>query len=663
MSAESDGVRKKTSLVRPDFLAKILSAAFVAVALWCRLAPLPYLQRQQIHQALMAIGVLGWPAAALPWLSVNLPTGGRYLAGMAGVLLGYWVQGQPLVAFTYERILFNVRLLPYLGAAALVLLALVGRIPRLTGAPGAFLKTRISSCALILALAWTSWVVIPAVSVTKLKPGSLAMPALAVSETYLFEAPDRTSLVGCRLGEVAVICGPETVLFRFPNGEATTTELNLNLESLEVQEAAGSILILDKKSGALYSFDANNGSLLWMTDGLGTVNDAGWTESFGWFLDRPDPKEDFDPGAGQIVLHRVDLISGSKTTWMLAPPEGWFWPEAPDEPWRDWAARLGVFGDSAFVQIGVRDDLTSEVPGWAAFVAIPRESEAVPWTVTQIPEGSDGSMALHETSVAGDVIVILCFREGALEVLARDIESGDVRWRHAIGGSGYYGKPMLVLQDRVLLDYSSFFDPSKTGLACLDVLTGQVMWRYDRPQGYLTSMEPVGDKTLLLYEAVSGKDEFHTDVTLLDEEGMPVWTYKAKSPAYVVRLDSVVGHVTLLEGASSQLPVSGYWGAETTLLLSAGTPVAKPGVQSDVPDLGDFRYVILDNMLYRSADRFAGDYRATKAVMRLDGPGVGIRDLIRHTDSVLAGPDFIAVACQTAEGVKVSILKPQVNQP
>jgi hypothetical protein len=30
---------------------------------------------------------------------------------------------------------------------------------------------------------------------------------------------------------------------------------------------------------------------------------------------------------------------------------------------------------------------------------------------------------------------------------------------------------------------------------------------------------------------------------------------------------------------------------------------------------------------------------------------------------VLAGPDFIAVACQTAEGVKVSILKPQVNQP
>jgi hypothetical protein len=44
--------------------------------------------------------------------------------------------------------------------------------------------------------------------------------------------------------------------------------------------------------------------------------------------------------------------------------------------------------------------------------------------------------------------------------------------------------------------------------------------------------------------------------------------------------------------------------------------------------------------------------------MRLEGRGVGIRDLVRGTDSVLARPDMVVVACRVASGVKVSLLKP-----
>ena len=529
--------------MKAGVLAKMLSAAFVSVALWSRFALLPFMPQSQIQQALVAIGVLAWPSAILPWLSGRLSAQGRYLFGLSGVILGYWIQGQPLVAFTYERMLFNVKLLPYLGGAALVLLGLVAATSQLFVATGARFKAWIPSCALIAALAWTMYAVIPPTAILSVKPGSLAMPALAVSDTYLFEAPDQTSLVGCRFGDVAVICGPEAVLIRFSDGTAKTANMSLNLGSLEVIEGGDGILVMDKKSGALHCFDATSGDFAWTTDGLGTVNQAKWSDWFGWFLNRPDAA-DFDPAEGEVVLNRVDLRSGARATWTLTPPDGWFWPEASDSYIEDWpGAQLGVCGESAFIQIAVRGDLTSQIPETAVFVAIPQDAPRVSWTLTQVPEGSNTYVAPGQISVAGGIAVISRFRDGGQEVVARDIESGEERWCHVIGGNGYDGRPVLVLPDKVLLDWSSFHNPLKTGLVCLDVLTGQEMWRYDRSQGWLVSMEPVGANTLVLSEPDPSTGDFQTDVTLLDHKGRPVWTYRAKSPAYTLRLEIGRAHV------------------------------------------------------------------------------------------------------------------------
>lgn len=657
----ADRSRDKTGTLRADVVAKVLSAIFVAAAVGLNFAPLPYPQEFQVQQALMTIGVLAWPATVLPWLSGRLSVGEKWFFGMLGILLGYWVQGQPLVVFTYERMLLNTRLLPYLGGAAAVLLGLVAGIPRIPMTAGTAVKAWIPSCALVAVLAWTLSVVVPVIAVLNLKPGQLAIRTLAVSETYLFEAPDKTGLAGCRFGEVAVICGPEAVLIRFPNGDSKTTKISLDPGSLEIAEGAGSVLVLDKKSGVLHCVDITGGDLVWTADGLGTVNQVEWTDSFGWFLDRPD-SPDFDPAEAEIVLNRVDLRSGSRATWTLVPPEGWFWPEASDYYIEDWpGAQLGVCGDYAFVYIAVRGDLTSQVPESAIFIATPRETGSVPWTLTRIPEGSNNYISPDTITAARDAIVMLHFRDG-LEVLVRDTKSGEERWRLTIGGDTYTGKPMLVLPDRVLLDWDSFHNPSKTGVVCLDILTGQEKWRYDRLQGRLVSMEPVGDKTLLLSQPDPSAGDFHTDVTLLDEAGRQLWTYRAQYPAYTVRLDPVGGSVTLLEGAESQLPGSGYWGIETTLRLSDGRPDVKPAAESGVPDLGNYRYLITGNVLYRSAERLADDYRALKAVMGLEGPGVDIYDLVRYAD-YLAGPDFVAVACRTANGVKVYVLthQPQPN--
>ena len=645
-------------LLSSKVLARALSVTVGAVVLWARYAQASFMQESQAVQALATVGILAWPAVVSPWLGGRLSSRSRYLLGLLGVVLGYWVLGQPLLGFTHERVLFNTTLLPYLGGAAAVLLGLVAAGSR---GSAARLSSWLPSAALIVALAWTLYMIIPIRAVSAVKPGKVAMPALSVSETYLLAVPDRTSLVGCAFGEVLVICGPDTVLLRFPDGTAKTTALNLNHGSLEIIEDNGRILVLDKQAGALHCFDAASGELAWTKEGLGTVNQAKWSDSFGWFLDHPELDE-FDPADDVVLLTRVDLKSGAHSTWTLMPPDGWFWPEISDSYEEGWSgAQLGLSGDSVFIRMEVRAAPTSLMRPFPVFVALPHEEPGGSWSLTRIPEGS----GIDGMGVAGEVAVCLCFRNGGMEVVARDIGSGEEIWSLVVGGNSHGVNPILVLPDRVLLDWGSFRGHSfRTDLVCLDPLTGREVWRYDGPQGRLESMEPVGDMTLVLSQSDPTADGgSYTDVTLLDEDGKPIWSYKAKSPAYTMRIDAEEGRLTLLEGASSQLPVSGWWGIETVLRLSDGQiegPTeagVEPGERSGASDLGNYRYVILDNVLYRSVGRFSGDYLENRAVMRLEGPGVPIHDLVRYTDSVLAGPDFIAVACQTAQGVKVSVLK------
>lgn len=317
-----------------SILARVLSATVVAVVLWAWYAPVPYMQHWQIHQVLTSIGIVTWPAIVLPWLDRRLSVQSRWVFGMLGVIAGYWLQGQPLFALAYEGILFNLKLLPYLGGAAVVLLGLVIAVDRHLAAGK---SPWVSASSLAIALLWVVSSVLPIRAVANMKPETVAVPGLAISETYLLQVPGDSDLTGWSFEDVVVICGPDTLLWRFPDGTAKILFLSLNHRSLDIVENSGHVLILDKKSGILYCFQAATGDQVWHVDGLGTVNQMRWTVGAGWFLDHPEPGE-FEQGRGTIRLHRVEVNTGSHTVWSLEPPGGMFWPEIPEQATSDWGA-------------------------------------------------------------------------------------------------------------------------------------------------------------------------------------------------------------------------------------------------------------------------------------------------------------------------------------
>lgn len=635
-----------------SILARVLSATVVAVVLWAWYAPVPYMQHWQIHQVLTSIGIVTWPAAVLPWLDRRLSVRSRWVFGMFGVVAGYWLQGQPLFALAYEGILFNLKLLPYLGGAAVVLLGLVIAIDRQLAAGK---SPWVSELSLAIALLWVVSSVLPIRAVANMKPETVAVPGLAISETYLLQVPGDSDLTGWSFEDVVVICGPDTLLWRFPDGTAKILFLSFNHRSLDIVENSGHVLILDKRSGILYCFQAATGDQVWHVDGLGTVNQIRWTVGAGWFLDHPEPGE-FEQGRGTIRLHRVEVNTGSHTVWSLEPPGGLFWPEIPEQATSgSGGARLGLSGDWAFVRIGVWADPASPVAGSFTYLAIPGEAPDEPWLLMEIPKDL---APVGEIEVAGSMAVYLCFRNDRYELVARDIVTGQETWSLVIGGNSYGGRPLLALPDRVLLDYGSFMSSSRTDLVCLDPLTGREMWRFPKPRYGLRSVEGVGPRTLVLVDDPTPERTSKTDVILLGEDGEPVWRYPAKRPAYTVYVDPGKDRVVLLEGAGEQLPGSGWWGVETVIRLSDGQ-VERGGTATTrkAIDLGGCRYLLLDDMLYRSVGRFTGDYLANQAVMRLGGPGVRIVDAVRYTDNVLARPDMVVVACRTPEGVKVYVLR------
>ncbi len=646
--------------------AKALSIVVGSVMLWARYAENSYMGEQQILQALTSIGILAWPAVFAPWLGGRLFAWSRFLPGALGIVAGYWVTGQPLLVFTYYTTLFNARLLPYLGGAAAVLFVLMALVPQPADHSGLASRVNIwlPSLALVCALAWMLYMVIPVRAFSRVKPGDLSLPTLIVSETYLLSAPDQAGLVGCASDEVIVVCSPNGVLMRFPDGTAKTIDMRLDLGALEVATGGGRVHILDRTAGALHCFDSGTGDGLWIADVLGTVNQAKWSNDFGWFLDYPEDA-DFDPAGGEVSLTRIDLTSGTRTTWTLGPPEGWFWPEITESDLGNWyGAQLGLSGDLAFVRMGVRADLTLAVSKFGIFLAVPREGPEVSWSLMRMPEGFSD---INVMGVAGEIAVNLCFRDNRLEVVARDVADGIEKWHVVVGGNGYGLNPLMVLPDRILLNWGGFHSPLETGLACLEPVTGQEMWRYQGARGWLQSIEPAGANTIVLSQDDVSLEDRRATLALLGEDGELVWTHEAKNPAYIVRIDTEKGLITLLEGANSQLPVSsGLWGTETVLRLSDGQQAAEsgkgssnePGNRLGLEDLGSYRYLLIGNALYRSKDRFSGDYLQNQPVMRLEGIGVGIRDLARHTDCVLARPDLVVVACRVPQGVKVVVLRP-----
>ncbi|MGI6643582.1 MAG: PQQ-binding-like beta-propeller repeat protein [Bacillota bacterium] len=650
-------------------VARILSVVVGALVLWAVYAEHSYVEERQILDALRTVGVLAWPAVLAPWLGERFTLGVRFVLGLLGIVAGYWFTGQPLLIFTYYTTLSNVKLLPYLGGAAIVLLVLLAMAPQ----PKAFstrtprVASRIAvwlPCVVLSAsLGWTLSILTPVMGFARVKPGEVALSTLMVVETYLMEAPDNTDLVGYATDEVIVVCSANEALIRLPDGTAKVVDLSLNLEALEIVEVGSQVFILDKEAGELHCFDSGTGDRLWTAVDLGTVHQVRWSLD-GWFLNYPE-ESDFDPAVGEVSLTKVDLLSGTSMTWALTPPDNWFWPEATESHLGDWfGAELGLSGDQAFVRMGLRSDAHSEVSKYSMFLALPSEDLGRSWSLVQLP-GSRSSTELM--GVAKAMAVYLSYRDDGLWLVARDIASGIEVWNIHIGAGSHRAKPLKVLPDRILLDWDSLDTPIETGLACLDPVTGREMWRYRESERWIRSMVSVGANTVILAQDYVFSEDPRDTLIFLDADGKPVWSYEFKNLAHIVEIDAEKDRIRLLEGVDSQLSTwSGMWGTETVLSLSNGQPITLPdegprGKSGDGfgrEDLGNYRYLVIDNALYRTREKITGDYARYRPVMRLEGRGVGIRDLVRGTDSVLARPDMVVVACRVASGVKVSLLKP-----
>lgn len=117
--------------------------------------------------------------------------------------------------------------------------------------------------------------------------------------------------------------------------------------------------------------------------------------------------------------------------------------------------------------------------------------------------------------------------------------------------------------------------------------------------------------------------------------------------------------MVLFESGARVLPGSGWWGIETTIRLSDGTVLSQPATQP-----GRYNYTTSDGVVYRTPGTRRGSqyrYLSEEPVLRMEGPGVTIRDPIRHAHWV-ATSDLLCLACRLeGDSVKVYLLKRQLT--
>lgn len=597
---------------------------------------LPMLLELSQGEAVRDLGILLWPLILLPWL-VGLPRRWQVPALSAGVVAAFWLLGLPILT-RIDGYLMPVPpvLLPELSAVVVGYLLLTGvnglrdwRWINLLLAGSAAL-----GCALLLV------VIYPVSAALQLLPGAARMVA---SDQLAFTVAEQHELSTTKVsaytyGEVLVVLGEQEWLWRNANGQTQIRLGSYELWRTQTYCDGERLYIVEQGKGRVECYHYPDGQLLWQREGLGEIDDVAWADGYGWFLNCPDlTKWTQDP---QILLHRLDPISGRDVVTKVTAPAGRYWKsvngqlaelEATEEQvWvRGWCALKRPTGPDT--DYSATDE---------EFIFRPAQGGLRPYACL-VPKGlglvfGDGPQLNYY--LTGDLIIEL--PENAIR--ARSLATGEEVWRQSLaddsGRGGNPEKPFPV-GDRVLVN-------SARGVLCLEAGSGRQCWVYPDVAGLYWAQSAGEDVVLCLGGGT---------IVRVDSNGQVVWQSALGGVLRLEELNDAEGTLTvrsdggLINGKAALI----QGGSSLMLSLADGGVLPPTGVHLDDTYFairGDF--VWLTNRFIRTPNLLNGDL----ALYRLGGPSVMVWDRNLGREDMLVRENYLLVAEQAGQKVRLVML-------
>ncbi len=270
--------------------------------------------------------------------------------------------------------------------------------------------------------------------------------------------------------------------------------------------------------GAVAAYDAASGDLQWDRTGLGAphgsptvVDDTAYvvtgadTSELGWARE--------DDGAGG--LYALDADTG-ETEWVRNDTDSWrdapayasgllFAVRQPETPEHADSSLVAVDADNGETRWSVQAERLVAAGNGTVFATDERRQFDEPkrlyavdaatgerlWTV-EVP----GTIDFGEAAVTDAALFATDDRDGRAEVRAYATGDGSLRWNAtAANGSDWASRP-AVADDGVFVAVEGA--SGDESVVRLDAATGAVVWRYDRPNGVLSSAPTVANDTVLV---------------------------------------------------------------------------------------------------------------------------------------------------------------------
>lgn len=591
--------------------------------------------------ALRTVGVFLWPLALVPWL-VGL-SGKRQLLGLfLGTSVGYLLMGMPLVV-SLHGILLPSSILPQ------AILAILGGFNLLIFLENYAKPQRLRVLLWVAPVVGMGLLLIalhPTTVVLRLQPGELKPnpEALAIVETYELESEP---VAAYTYEDVLVVIGQEELLWRNPQGQTQIRPGQYAPRQVKVHCDGQRLYIVELISGRIECYGYPHGELLWARTDLGRISDMAWTADYAWALNCLDETIYPWPEEMEAVLHQVDLKDGQVvSTTTILPPNNLFWKR----PNYGALALLESTAEQAWVRglsspqkpIYREHFYYEESEDDQAFIYRPAQGD-LEELLHALPDGLSPFRDFADKPtyyLVGDIVVDVwpgyTYTESIIRV--RSLVTGQVLWQQPLARES---PPTLFdAQGKVMVD-------NEQGVLCLDLATGSEYWRYPH-QSQLRWTEALDED--LLFGLANGT------IVRMGADGKPLWQYAAQGFTYLEQVDATARTVTIIDSGIKEgegLPYT-VMGKYVTLSLTDGSVVP-----SAKPQLAGGKYAVSGEYLWymKQFSYDPGPYNGAKAIYRLAGQRVTVRDLNMFREDILVRPDFLLIAEQQGSKARLSILR------
>ena len=622
-------------------MAKLASALLAILTFVMAQREVPVLLDQAQYGALRTVGVTLWPLALVPWL-VGMSGKRRLLGLFLGTSAGYLLMGIPLVGVLHGILLPNLDALPQVFFAILIGFFLLMAIEHyanrkwyrllLLGAPV------VGMCLLLIALH-------PVTVVLRFEQGELQpnQEDLVIVETYELQS-EIVAAYTCK--DVLIVVGQKEWLWRNPLGQTQTRLGSYDPRQVKVHCDGERLYIVEPSKGRFECYGYPNGELLWQRDDLGRITDTAWTTDYAWVLNCPDENVWPWPEEMEAVLHKINLRNGELVeTKAILPPNNLFW-KRPNYGalalLESTAEQAWIMGLSSPQKPIYREDFYyQQSEDDQAFIYRPAQGD-LEELAQALPDGLSPFRNFDQPAyyLTGDLVVDVWpgYTYADSIICARSLVTGQVVWQQPLAKE--YPPTLFAAQGKVMVD-------NEQGALCLDFATGSEYWSYPH-QSQLRWVEAVGED--LLFGLANGT------IVRMAADGQPLWQYAAQGFTNLDQVDIKAGTVTVRDSGIKDGEGYTYtlMGKYVTLSLIDGSvvPSAKPQLEGG-------NYAVSGEYLWymKQFSYDPGPYNGAKAIYRLAGQRVSVRDLNMPREDILVRPGFLLIAEQLGSKARLSILR------